>query len=165
MDGLIDPPKCRDNDKNECREIFNEDELHWQPLFDYTARERLACNHCKCRECKKESNSQTFACSGTKRGHVEGGMIPSCMTTKQKLVLLVPLLWNNNRRTTTTTTSIEPTNRPKRRMATTAATTRRRMMRRRSTMRHRRLTIGGLVARAVPRRRIVPWWPKCATTS
>ena len=67
IDGLIPPPKYRDNDEMRCREIFNEKELCWQPLLDYDTRERFACHYCKCTECDWEYRNIEFGCLGMPR--------------------------------------------------------------------------------------------------
>ena len=67
VDGLKPPPLYRDNDKEQCREIFDDEQKFWVPILDYEAREKLACRYCQCPECLWEMNNQFYHCLSAPR--------------------------------------------------------------------------------------------------
>ena len=64
---LQSPPMYRDNDKEQCREFFDEEQKFWIPILDYEARELLACRRCCCPECFWEHNNRCYNCIGAPR--------------------------------------------------------------------------------------------------
>ena len=67
VDGLKPPPQFRDNDETECREMFDDEQKMWVPIFEYKTREKLACHYCKCAECKWETRNLHYHCLSAPR--------------------------------------------------------------------------------------------------
>ena len=67
VDGLKPPPQFRDNEKTECREMFDDENKHWTPIFDFKTREKLACNYCQCSECQWETSNRSYHCLSAPR--------------------------------------------------------------------------------------------------
>ena len=67
VDGLKQPPQFRDNNKTEHREMFDDDEKCWIPIFDFTTREKLVCEYCSCTECQWEKDNSHYYCLSAPR--------------------------------------------------------------------------------------------------